>query len=203
VSDTEEKLSWEWRIFWPEYSAARDKLADFPFMEMVPKKTEKEEHPDLYCHLPNTFLNIKFRDDELMVKQMLEKEGDLCGYTKKRSYTFPVTARELPLFLPEPNKVYETCNELVDDLQKHYSGAKVYTVEKKRTSSTFVRQGEEKRKLKAEYSVIKCEGKTFQTLCLESKHRKWLSSIIEKVDTKGGIICDYFRLLGLLSFNKV
>jgi hypothetical protein len=202
-SEPEERLTWEWRIFWREYDDARSALGDFSFVGLKPKKREDEDHPDIYYYLPNTFLNVKMREDEIVFKKMYEKKGDFCGYADKKKFNFPVTAEELPVFLPQRDAVFDDCEELLDAFTRHYPGSKIYRLEKKRASATFVQPGDKTRKLKAEYSEISFENRRFQTLCLESKHKKWLKEVIGQLDTADGIVSDYFRLLGLLSFNKV
>jgi hypothetical protein len=201
--EKDKRLTWEWRIFWPEYDAARDALGEFSFIDGKMKKRVEEKNNDTYYYLPNTFLNVKIREEDIVFKLMHEKKGDYCGYGKKKTFPFPVAAEELPVFLPDRGASFASQAELLAALVDHYPSSKVYEVVKQRASATFVQPDEDKEaKLKAEYAVIDCGGRTFQTLCLESKHRKWLKTTVKKLDG-GGIVCDYFRLLGLLTFKKL
>lgn len=197
TQEPEEKLKWEWRIFWPVHDAACEKLADFAFTGLTPDKVETESHPDIYCQLPGSSLNIKVRDNALMIKQAMQKSGDYCGYEKKKTLSFPLAAKDLPFALPA--QTFNTAQEFLAAVRLAYPAAQIVTVDKKRTSATFVRKGEDKKKLKAEYATIVCNGKTFQTLCLESKNRKWLESLVAGIDVTGGVICDYSGFFKLVA----
>jgi len=194
----EDNLTWKWRVFWTEYDHARNRLAKFDFLEMTPSKVKQEKHFDIYYFLPGTLLNLKKRDSEIIIAQEREKRGDFRGYIPRKTLSFPITASSLSIPLLSRDAVFSSSEELLEAFSRHYPGFRVYRLDKQRSSATFIHPKDETKKLKAEFSEIRYEDKIFQTLCLESKHRKWLRECSEQVEIVNGIVSDYYHLLALL-----
>ena len=198
----DEKVKWEWRVFWPEKCPREKTYKDFSFLDQKPDSIVTEEDRDTYIFSEGSPLDIKLRSGGISYKQLVQEDHGLYGFAKKHHFQFPLPAGHLA-FIPgfKGHGLVKNADSLRKLLDKNPHAAEPVLVTKDRRTATLSRSvphHAHPEKATSEFATIEINGKKFQTLSIESSHPKWLKKLAEHVDTTGGYVMDY---QGFLSFT--
>ena len=195
---TDEKIKWEWRVFWPSDCPHAADYGRFSFLGRAPDALEKESDADTYIFREGSPLDIKLRDGDISYKKLVSEDHGFYGFTKKHHFQFPIDAGQIG-FIPG----FAGHGEIRDGaaLKRHLSrnphGAAPVFITKERATASFTNPDHPEKKAKAEFATLEINGKRFQTLSIESSHLHWLKKLAAQIDTTGGYVMDY---PGFLSF---
>lgn len=161
--ESNKATKFEARFFWPLH--AYPEIHDFSGLVFSKESYLHKTTNDKYIILNNN-INIKIRKNELHIKILKQRIGDICQFNKKRKITFPIKGKNINVVLnqtiiPEA-EVFETPEDFIRKLSA-VSGIFCVEVAKER----YVRKIEDHTKI--EFSVIKIQQKKWKTICLESK----------------------------------
>lgn len=79
--DTEDKLKWEFRYFWPDHEIIILNLIHHSLLDLANYKRKSKE--DYYYLVPGFNYNIKRRRNKLLYKPLLKYKNQASGYGAK------------------------------------------------------------------------------------------------------------------------
>jgi hypothetical protein len=201
-------VKWEWRVFWTEPLAAMEPFSAFSVIpDRVPDDIAAEINTDTYILISGNAANLKLRGDAISCKTLLSQENGISAYGKKQAYPFPVSAETLCALtgIAVPNAA-GSADELIKIVLKHRLDTKIIAVEKDRKTAKYKKNRKTPgkfKKMKAEFSVLRIEGRVFHTFCLESKHRKWLNETMKQINIGDGYVMNYTDFLSFLASGRI
>src|SRR5919198_5743918 len=122
---------WEWRAFWLDAATA-------PLAAKVlgkPGRCKHRRFVDRYLVAGTCRDNIKVRKSTLQVKQLIDQHDHFEAYRAKRSFSFPLSKRELSgIFprLPGPDRTLSSTEEVISAIAELGQQPRCYDVLKER-----------------------------------------------------------------------
>jgi hypothetical protein len=126
-----EPAKWEWRAFWSDAATA-------PPVDQVLGEAggcKRQRFVDRYLVVDSCRDNIKVRKSTLQVKQLVDEHDHFEAYRAKRSFSFPLSKRELSgIFprLPGPDRDLSATEEVISALTELGQQPRCYDVLKER-----------------------------------------------------------------------
>ncbi len=107
--------------------------------------------------------------------------------------------------IPTKKKI-KNSQDFLDFILYNEPKTKIINIEKIRLNSKFIKPDKTyygTKKMKAEFSTLVINKNIFHTFCIESKSKKWLQEVIQKITIKNGLVMDYIDFLSCLAKKEI
>jgi hypothetical protein len=190
VSYTRSKVTWEWRVFWPEGEA----VALPPSWEGFGVQADSEEEllEDDYLFVHGKKDNIKLRGSGLKIKRVVEACDDFIAFDSSMKFRFPEKTAQLSNIFPRLYEVKAELNsrtEFIDVLSATGYQPRVLMVSKARRVQSMVFG------VQIEFSRVCVQGRIFNSISLESRYLTALRILARNVPIGTGQVAGYSEFL--------
>lgn len=196
--ETEEGLTprFEFRVFAEQFQSLVQSFHNLFLAHKITKKNTSSV--EFYLLSENNNLNIKIRDELIDIKKLITKVDSLEQWESLFKIKFPIDTKMikeifttlLNVKLPSLNQNKYTKEQFISFIQS-YKLISMVRVHKKRTQYTID-------DLILEISDIDIEGRTLQTLCVESVNKDELQKFLKKYHMDSMKNTNYIEKIKLL-----
>jgi hypothetical protein len=190
VGYTRSKVTWEWRVFWPE----GDVVTLPPSWEGFGVQADSEEEilEDDYLFVYGKKDNIKIRGSGLKIKRVVEACDDFIAFDASVKFRFPEKTAQLSKIFPRLYEVKAELNSGADFIEVMSATGyqpRVLMVSKARRVQSMVFG------VQIEFSRVCVQGSTFNSISLESPYLTALRILARNVPVGSGKVAGYSGFL--------
>jgi len=190
VSYTRSKVTWEWRIFWPEGEA----ISLPPSWEGFGIQADSEEEllEDDYLFVHGKKDNIKLRGSGLKIKRVVEACDDFIAFDSSVKFRFPEQTSQLSKIFPRLYEVKAELNsrtEFIEVMSATGYQPRVLMVSKARRVQSMVFG------VQIEFARVCVQGRAFNSISLESPYLTALRILARNVPVGSGQVSGYSEFL--------
>ena len=190
VSYTRSRVTWEWRVFWPEGEAVELPPSWDGFGIDSDSEAELLEDNYLLVHGKND--NIKLRGSGLKIKRMVEACHGFIAYGSSVKFQFPEKTATLAKIFPRLIEVtadLHSSDDLIEIMSATGYQPRVLMVSKARRVQSMIFG------VQIEFSRVSVNGRAFNSISLESRYLTALRILARNLPIGAGQVAGYSEFL--------